>query len=66
MPMILQQNSCPVTDFVWIADHDEKKGDQLAKHRNDKFCREFVKSIAGVEREKVRYIGVGKVYHSLE
>ncbi len=50
----IAMNSRPFRDFIWQAELDERKGLIVGKtYRNDKQCKQFVKAIAYVERNKI-------------
>lgn len=46
--------SRPLSDFTWMARLDEKKSIDVGQtYRNVKSCKEFLVSIAAVERKKI-------------
>lgn len=48
------KKSRPITDYVWLCELDEQKGVHLGStYKNHKSCKEFMVSIAEVERYKI-------------
>ena len=50
----IAKNNRPFSDYVWMATLDERKGLFLGEtYRNEKACKEFIHSIANMEKDKV-------------
>ena len=50
----IANNNRPFSDYVWMATLDERKGLFLGEtYRNEKACKEFIHSIANMEKDKV-------------
>ena len=50
----IAKNNRPFSDYVWMATLDERKGLILGQtYRNEKACKEFIHSIANMEKDNV-------------
>ena len=50
----IAKNNRPFSNYVWMATLDERKGLFLGEtYRNEKACKEFIHSIANMEKDKV-------------